>query len=249
MDLPKAGDAIHKAWLYRVLSKLADHTFLVSLLRFKGGTCAAMRGIIERFSVDLDFDLLPATTEQIDKLNRELEAVFSELGLEIKDRSKRVPQFFLRYKNIPGERSILRFDVTYPPPVSNEYEPYRFTEIDRIFYCQTIPTMFANKLVAAIERYEKYRSVAGRDIFDIHTFFRDGYAYLPQIIEERRKTNVKSFFEQLYGFIQKKVTQNMLDEDLNHLIGKKDFNQTRKFLKQEVLMFIGDEIKKIRAWR
>ena len=105
--------------------------------------------------------------------------------------------------------------------------------------------MFANKLVATIERYEKFGSIAGRDIFDLHTFFSKGYAYLPQIIEERRKTKIKIFFEQLYNFIQKKVTQNILDEDLNHLVEKRGFNQIRTFLKQEVLMLIKTEIKKV----
>ena len=245
MLVPKTSDIIHKAWLYRVLSGVADNTFLVSLLRFKGGTCAAMRGIIDRFSVDLDFDMLTAKTGQIEKINTHLETIFNDLGLEIKDRSKRVPQFFLRYKNAPGERSILRFDVTSSATSTNEYEPYRFIEIDRIIYCQTIPTMFSNKLVAAIERYEKYKSIAGRDIFDIHTFFSRGYTYLPQIIMERRNMKIKKFFEQLYGFIQKKVTQNILDEDLNHLMEKTNFHRIRKFLKQEVLMFIMAEIKRL----
>ena len=57
-----------------------------------------------------------------------------------------------------------------PPPKSNVYETVRLVEIDRIATCQTIETMFANKLVALIERREKTGSIAGRDLYDVHHF-------------------------------------------------------------------------------
>ena len=49
---------LHKVWMYRVLTSIVDTPESAKVLRFKGGTCAAMRGLLNRFSVDLDFDIV-----------------------------------------------------------------------------------------------------------------------------------------------------------------------------------------------
>ena len=95
MFLPNKKDAIHKAWLYRVLRKIADDNFLVSVLYFKGGTCAAMRGFLDRFSVDLDFDFV-GEKNQIPKVKKHLEKIFIDLDLKIKDQSGKAFQYFLK---------------------------------------------------------------------------------------------------------------------------------------------------------
>ena len=89
MILPNPQDATHKAWLYRLLSVIYDNQILSSSLYFKGGTCAAMLGWLDRFSVDLDFDYVAKKTD-LKKVRRELETVFDKLGLEIKDKSQKV---------------------------------------------------------------------------------------------------------------------------------------------------------------
>jgi predicted nucleotidyltransferase component of viral defense system len=51
-------DILHKSYLHRVLAEIVDHPVLSQALAFKGGTCAAMLGYLDRFSIDLDFDVL-----------------------------------------------------------------------------------------------------------------------------------------------------------------------------------------------
>lgn len=236
MILPKKTDALHKAWLYRLLSSIADDTFLVSVLRFKGGTCAAMRGLLERFSIDLDFDLLDSS--KVQETRRHLEHIFVDLGLKIDQKSRSVPQYFLKYPNQDGQRNTIQIDVTFPPAQNNEYEAVRFVDIDRILYCHTIPTMFANKLVALLDRYEKYGSIAGRDLFDIQTFFLKGFSYKPEIIEERTGKSVSAFLTALKKFIAKNVTQTIIDQDLNTLLPPEEFRKVRRILKEEVMRFL-----------
>jgi len=238
MILPRPADAIHKTWLYRLLTGIADNAFLVSQLRFKGGTCAAMRGLINRFSVDLDFDL--PDSGKMQEVNENLAMLFKELGLEIKDYSRKVPQFFLKYPAEGRRRNTLKLDMTLPPPKSNDYEPVRLNEIDRIIYCQTPETMFANKLVSVMDRYGKTRSVAGRDIYDIHTFFMKGIGYKAEIIKERTGMASAVYLRRLRAFIEKKVTQKVIDEDLNHLLPDKEFKKMRLGLKRETLVFLAD---------
>lgn len=236
MLLPKPRDAVHRAWLYRLLIGIADDAFLASILRFKGGTCAAMRSIIERFSIDLDFDLLEP--KQIPSVRKHLEVIFKKLGLTIKEQSQRAPQYFLKYPNVAEERNTIQLDIAFPPPKSNEYEPIRFNDIDRIIHCHTIPTAFANKLVTVRDRYETFRSIAGRDIFDIHTFFIKAYRYRSEVIEERTGKSATEFLKILKTFIEDHVTQTILDQDLNSLLPPEQFQKIRKNLKREVLMFL-----------
>lgn len=235
MILPKKTDALHLAWMYRILSAIADDALLISFLRFKGGTCAAMRGIINRFSVDLDFDLL----DEKEKVSRHLEGLFKKLGLEVKDKSKVAPQYFLRYpKTDENPRNIIKIDVTFPPARHDTYEPVRFAEIDRILHCHTIPTMFAHKLIALIGRWERTGTLASRDLFDIHTFFLKGYEYDKDIILEIRGVPASVFLTELSGFIENHVTQALIDQDLNVLLSLQEFQRIRKTLKQETLMLL-----------
>ena len=55
MNIPNKKDALHKAWLYRLLEAIADNQKLVKVMYFKGGTCASMLGWLPRFSVGQDF--------------------------------------------------------------------------------------------------------------------------------------------------------------------------------------------------
>lgn len=238
-------DAIHKAWLYRVLIAIVDDTNLHDLY-FKGGTCAAMAGFLDRFSVDLDFDYV-GDQKGLIKVRHELEKIFKDLGLEIKDSSVKVPQFFLKYptKDAFG-RNTLKIDIKFPPPKANTYEPIRLVDIGRVVICQNVSTMFANKLVAVLDRFEHNNSIAGRDIYDIHHFFLSGYNYNKDVINERTGLSLIDFFKKLSDFINKHVTETILNQDLNLLIPYERFNKFRKVLKSEVLMFLDDEIKRLK---
>lgn len=245
MILPKPKDAIHRAWLLRVLNEIYEDAFLAQKLMFKGGTCAAMRGILDRFSVDLDFDCT-VDVQDIQKVREKLENIFAKLGLEIKDKSKNVPQYFLRYPAKQDDRNTIKIDVTMPPVKANKYEPVRLLEIDKIVNCQTVETMFANKMVALIDRYEKNKSIAGRDIYDIHYFFLQGFRYEESVIIERRKTTVKKFFEEMIEFVEKRITSTIIDQDLNMLLENSAFQKIRKNLKSETLMFLKSELQNLK---
>ena len=237
-------DAIHKAWLYRVLIAIVDDANLHDLY-FKGGTCAAMAGFLDRFSVDLDFDYVGDQKDLV-KVRHELEKIFENLGLEIKDASVKVPQFFLKYpaKDVSG-RNTLKIDINFPSPKANIYEPIRLVDIGRVVVCQNISTMFANKLVAVLDRFAHNNSIAGRDIYDIHHFFLNGYSYNKDVITERTGLSLIDFFKKLSDFISEHVTETILNQDLNPLIPFERFNKFRKELKREVLMFLDEEIKRL----
>lgn len=248
MIIPYPKDAKHKAWLYRILSALFDDIWLASVLRFKGGTCAAMLGWLDRFSVDLDFDFV-GKHEELSKAGKRMEKIFEELGLEIKDSSKHIPQYFLRYPAPERERNTVKIDMSFPPAKANRYEAMRFEEVDRIIPCQTLETMFANKLVALTGRFEKHGSIAGRDVYDIHHFFESGRRYDAAIIEEQVDKTVLEFLEETVLFVERQVTDDILAQDMNTLVPYEKFRKMRKTLKLETLMFLRDEINRLRNTR
>jgi len=248
MILPQPKDAVHKAWLYRILSGIYENAELANTFYFKGGTCAAMLGYLDRFSIDLDFDFVGGK-EAIAKTRARLEFVFDDLGLAIHNQSKVVPQYFLKYEAPAGTRNTLKIDVTLPPPKTNTYEQKRFHEIDRIITCQTIETMMANKLVALMDRYERNEAIAGRDLYDIHHFFLNGYRYNEEVVKERTGKNIKQFFSDILTFIEQHITDEVINQDLNTLLPYEKFSRIRKILKQETLMFLRDEQKRISQGR
>jgi len=104
--------------------------------------------------------------------------------------------------------------------------------------------MFAHKLVAVFDRYQKYKTIAGRDLYDIHHFFMAGYDYRDEVIIERTGKKPKEYLRQLIDFIEKKVDDKVISQDLSFLLPYNKFLKIRKILKREVLMWLKEEFEK-----
>jgi len=233
-------DIIHKSYLNRLLIEIIDRPALAHNLAFKGGTCAAMLGYLDRFSIDLDFDVLKNADEAA--IRNELHQVFDYLGLTVTGELDNALFFQLRYPNEPGKRNSMKVGASSLKVKANQYQAQYLAEIDRLMTCQTVETMFANKLVAVTDRYDLHRSIAGRDIYDIHHFFVHGYSYHEPVIQERTGLKPKKYLRKLSDFIKKHVTQTIVNEDLNTLLPNKKFQQIRKVLIPETLSLIAREL-------
>jgi len=233
MILPKRKDAIHRGYMYRLLIEIADNTVLSKNLVFKGGTCAALLGKLDRFSVDLDFDILPKASAN--EVQTSFQKIFSLLNFEIKGQSKNAVQYVLKYSATEGDRNTLKLDVVNKPFENDVFGATFISDIQRYMLCQTIETQFAHKLVAVTDRYEKHGSIAGRDIYDIHYFFINQYNFNEKIITERTGLKHEEYIKKLINFIEKNVTEIVMNEDLNMLLPYEKFNAVRKSLKAEVM--------------
>lgn len=229
-------DILHKFQLLKLLTGVVDNPILSQNIYFKGGTAAAMQGYLDRFSVDLDFDLKEGSDR--DKLRSEFESVFGSNDLIIENDNQKTLFYSLKYKSPANSRNTIKLSVYEEIVKANDYKPVFLPEIDRLVKCQTIETMFANKLVAPIDRFQKHEKIAGRDLYDIHFFFSQGYKFKKEIIEERMKTDVESYIKMLIDFIEKKINETMLTQDLSNLLPNDKFQKIRKTLKQEVLIFL-----------
>lgn len=239
MIMLRPQDTLHKSHLLRLLTETMDDAALASVLRFKGGTCAAMMGILDRFSVDLDFDLALDADEHM--LRKRFHDVFSHLDLIVDNESKKALEFFVKYKSIPGQRNTIKIDALNVRYNAATYAPQYLPEINRTVLCQTVDTIVANKLVAPLSRFTRNKTIAGRDIYDIHHFFLQGLPYNRELIIERTNGDCPAFFGRLIEFIDRYVTQTVINEDLNTLLPPTQFQRIRKILKQETLQFLSLE--------
>lgn len=241
MIVIKPEDVLHKSQLFKLLIGIVDHPKMAVSVFFKGGTCASMLGFLDRFSIDLDFDLKEGADKNI--LRLEIKGVFKKLNFSIENENDKALLFILKYAAPEGLRNTLKLSISDPAPRTNTYKPVYLPEIDRQVICQTIETMFANKLVAPLDRYQRHEKIAGRDIYDIHYFFSQGYSFRKEIIEERTDLAVKEYLLKLIKFIEEQISETIINEDLNMLLPYERFQKVRKTLKPETLIFLKSVLK------
>ena len=229
-------DLLHKSQLNRLLIEIVDEPLLAQSLAFKGGTCAALLGYLDRFSVDLDFDVIG--DDKLIELRPLFHQIIDKLGMSIMLKFDKVLFFQLRYPSKPRQRSTLKVSASDIVPKANRYKTEYFPEIDRLMSSQTIETMFGNKLVALTDRFKQHKTIAGRDMYDIHHFFIQGYTYNREVIQERTGLEPHEYFKELLEFIKSNVNQTIFNEDLNSLLPTRQFQQIRKILLPETIALL-----------
>ncbi|MDP3996153.1 MAG: hypothetical protein Q8P86_00470 [bacterium] len=68
-----------------------------------------------------------------------------------------------------------------------------------------------------------------------------GFEYDKAIVEERAGVPVKQYLFDTADFIEKNVTEKIIDEDLNALLSPDKFQRLRKVLKRETITLLNDE--------
>lgn len=241
MILPRASDAAHKVQMYRLLSAILNDNWLSSQLVFKGGTCAVLRGWLDRFSIDLDFDL--PDKKQFPRVKTLVDEIIESLGLEIKDQSQKHLQYFLKYPAPPMRRNTLKLEINDQVSPHNESEVANLAELNRLALTQTQSTMVANKMVAALGRLKNTGSVAGRDFYDLRYFLAQGYEAKREIVEERTGLSFTTYIKSLIEYIENTLTEEKLYEDINPLIEGNKVKKEVAHLREELLWLLRGLLK------
>src|SRR3989338_8944271 len=129
------SDINHKVQLQRLLVSLVDDNFIPQNSYFKGGTCAEMSGFLDRFSVDLDFDLKKGADIKI--FRSRLEKIAKKLNLVDNNKNTKSLFFTYKYKSLLNQRNTLKLSFfgneahSSEVVASNDYETRFLPEIDR----------------------------------------------------------------------------------------------------------------------
>lgn len=211
----------HELILKSILRDIYTDSSLQASLAFKGGTCLYLFYGLDRFSVDLDFNL------RSDKLDDERLNEIIGKYLQVSDRTnKHFTWFWLG----SYEKSLQKVKVE----VSKRDYPDRYVNKD--FYGLTVPTMgpscmFAHKLCAITDR----KKLQNRDLYDAHFMFNQHFDIDEEIIKLRTGKTTKEYFANLVTFIEEKVTDNNILEGLGELLTDQQKNNVRATLKRDIL--------------
>lgn len=169
-----------------------------NVLWFKWWTLAYFCYDLDRFSTDLDIDLLDVEKEQevIEFLNNELPLLWDvERPLLGRDLHRWKFKYHSDAWNIKIELNKRK----------NQYTQYEMKQINDIkIQCQTPSSMATNKLLALWNR--RYN----RDVYDTHFFLKKWFVYNEDIIQDRAGKALKEFIAYIIDEIPKRYTPNTI---------------------------------------
>jgi predicted nucleotidyltransferase component of viral defense system len=224
MDIPK-----HEQILKNILRDIYTDANLQASLAFKGGTCLYMFYGLNRFSVDLDFNLRTDTFD-----DEALNTIIRKHLQVIERENKRNTWFWLGSYEKAFQK--VKFEV------SKRDFPDKY--VNRDFYGLTVPTMdpsymFAHKLCAITDR----KKLQNRDIYDAHFMFSKNFEIADEIIKLRTGKTTKGYLTDLIPFIEKNVTENNILDGLGELLTDSQKDSVRATLKRDVLFDLRSRVE------
>jgi len=163
----------HRMLMYKILKDFFESD-LWKNLAFKWWTASYFLHNLDRFSTDLDFDLIEDKNFSDEKVVNILNKYW-----EIKKWNKLILSYWDNDTNI-------KIDINRNIWKSNKYEIIDF--FGTTIKVQEKSTIFSNKLAALIERF------TNRDIYDVYFFFQNMFDINEDIILERTWKSKKELF-------------------------------------------------------
>lgn len=153
---------------------------------------------MDRFSTDIDLDLLDNTQEEL--VVTRIQEILVRLG-DIKNEilGKEMHRWIFRYDansmNIKVElnKRIWKNNVYLLETIHNQ-------EI----MCMNQESIFTNKLIALSERFYP------RDLYDVHFFFKRNFTINPDLITERTTLILEVFLKNLLEELPKRFPENAI---------------------------------------
>lgn len=219
----------HKNILIKILKDIFTDHGLGPILGFKGGTAAYLFYALNRFSVDLDFDLLDGSKE--DFVLEEVRKILEKYGTVKEADKKRFNLFYmLSYDDkSPGAQNI-KVEINRRD-FGSKYDVRDYLGISMKVMVKE--DMAAHKLVAMYERLGK----TNRDVFDIWFFLEHNWLINKQIVEARTGMSFKDFLKKSINLLEKINDKNIL-AGMGELLDEKTKVWVRKNLKKDVLFLL-----------
>ncbi len=207
--------------LKNILRDIYTTPELQGRLAFKGGTCLYMFYELDRFSVDLDFNVISET------LPEEAVSNIIKKYLIIDDQVNKHFTWFWLGSYEKGEQRV---------KIEMSKRDYPDTYINKNFYGITIPTlspecMFAHKLCAITDR----KKLQNRDLYDAHFMFVKDFPINEKIVRMRTGKNTSEYFADLIDIIENTVNPNTILEGLGELLNNQQKDHIKATLVRDLL--------------
>lgn len=211
----------HGQILKNILRDIYTTTDLEGKLAFKGGTCLYLFYGLDRFSVDLDFNLLASD------FNEKLITDILIKHLTIDDHYNKYFTWFWLGSYEKGKQKV---------KIEINKRDYPDKYINKDFYGITVSTMapdcmFAHKLCAITDR----QRLQNRDLFDARFMFAKQFEINEEIIKIRTGKTLKEYLVDLIDFIEKNASQNTILDGLGELINDQQKDHIKATLIRDLL--------------
>jgi predicted nucleotidyltransferase component of viral defense system len=215
----------HQTILFQILKDIYLDTTISPLLGFKGGTAAFLFYGLDRFSVDLDFDLLDDSRKDV--VFEKVIKITQKYGTLKESYIKRFSLFCLlsyddKSRNIKVEINRRQYGTRY------EVKTYLGVSMQVI----TLEDMFAHKLMAMHERIGE----TSRDIYDVWFFLQARSPINKKIVEDRASEPFSKLVKTCIEQLEKMDTRHILD-GLGELLTPRQKDWARARLREERLPF------------
>lgn len=194
-------------------------------LGFKGGTMAYFFSGLDRFSVDLDFDLLKS--DEKEKIFLGLPSILNKYGKVVEKTDKKSTLFFL----LNYEKGSKNIKIKISKRKNNEeyYSIVNFYGTDVVVLKETYA--FANKLLACTQR----KKIANRDFYDVYFYLKKGIFPDKNIVENDSGKKYEEYLRYLILFIEKNLTNKNILHGLGELVNEKQKFWIKNNLKNELM--------------
>ncbi len=217
---------VHKNVLLQILKDIYSDTSISPFLGFMGGTAAFMFYGLTRFSVDLDFDLLDDSKEDI--VFERIEKILNKYGVIKQATRKRFSIFFLlsyqeHAHNIKVEINRRMF--------GSRFELRTYLGVSMLVMVKE--DMFAHKLMAMYERIGK----TSRDIFDVWFLLQNNWPINRSIVEQRANMPFKELVGKCVVALEKLSNKKIL-EGIGELLADDQKAWARANLKTDTVFLL-----------
>lgn len=189
----------HKNILLKILKDIYTDTSLGPLLGLKGGTAAYLFYDLNRFSVDLDFDLLNQDKEA--EVFDKVENIVKNYG-SIKEKINKRHTLFILF-SYSEESQNIKIEIN-KRNFGSQYEVKNYLGISMLVMKRE--DMFAHKLAAMTERAK----TANRDVFDVHFFLNNNWEINKGILEKRTGMKFSDYLKKCVEFVEKIPSRGIL---------------------------------------
>ncbi len=228
----------HRRIMLKILEEISMDSMLANNLGFKGGTACYFLYGLDRFSVDLDFDLIDKEKDEMVK-KRLLELLNNYGSVKTKTSIR------LKYSD---EYQSLKIDL----PDRHENSKLNTYKVEDIVSGVPLKVLqkediFAHKLVAITDRSASGMGddefIANRDLYDIHFFFKNNWRFNKEMVEQQTSKKPSEYLQYVRKFIEKNTNKSNILERLGELVDDDKREWIKENLKNEVLKQLAIEIK------
>lgn len=225
---------LHKKILVRILKEFYTDTSIGPILGFKGGSAASLFYDLNRFSVDLDFDLLDK--DKKDYVFERVHAILAGQGQLKQAEIKKSSLFFLlSYTNKAMNAQNIKVEINLRN-FGSKYELESYLGITMLVMSRE--DMLAHKLVAMLERIGR----TNRDIFDAAFFLQHDWPINKKIIKLRTGLSYKEFLMKAISELEKLNGKDML-AGLGELLTEPQKNWVKSKLLNETIFLLKLELE------